>query len=250
MAMNIPAIFGFIGLLVGCRADKLVRLAISQDRALPGLLTTERLFARLNVDNEDVKWYETKMKGDCDKLIFKCYECNPALCKEGPVWTSPVTAGLKFVKIVHEEDQSIMISGYYVGDMSQDPIMLSVTPHFNMMDSFIQLPIDLLKEIITLLTTQGTKHLAIYEQDSFLRISCDDSKYLPSLTFLLKGSELETVPPEIQPASYTIRLPTKMCILRIEFRADGTGSLGLPALIGFYHLSDWNRSRIGTAEVK
>ncbi|KAF4729627.1 hypothetical protein FOZ63_002847 [Perkinsus olseni] len=357
MAMNIPAIFGFIGLLVGCRADKLVSLAISQDRARPGLLTSERLFARLNVDNEDVKvvidtrspctiliwkmWYETKMKGDCDKLIFKCYECNPASCKEGPVWTVPafdgkpmfvfehsgtfafgnLTAagiefaltescrcrpqaslglspplmhlapfrplvyqllaqprserliessafslhlkagenptgelilggedqskfkgGLKFVIIVHKEDQSIIISGYNVGDTSQDPIMLSVTSHLNMVDSFLQLPIDRKKEIIGLLTTQGKKPLAIAEQYGFLRISCG--------TFLLKGSELETVPLKIQPASYTIRLSTKMCILRIEFRDDGTWSLGLPALIGFYHLYDWDRSRIGSAEVK
>ncbi|KAF4672163.1 hypothetical protein FOL46_009396, partial [Perkinsus olseni] len=232
MAMNIPAIFGFIGLLVGCRADKLVRLAISQDRALPGLLTSERLFARLNVDNEDVKAAENPtgelILGGEDKSKYK--------------------GSLKFVKVVHKEDQSIMISGYYVGDISHDPITLSVTSHFNTVDSFLQLPIDHKKEIIRLLTTQGTKPLAIAEQYGFLRISCDDSKYLPSLTFLLKGSELETVPLKIQPASYTIRLSTKMCILRMEFRDNGTWSLGLPALIGFYHLYDWDRSRIGIAE--
>ncbi|KAF4716869.1 hypothetical protein FOZ63_012837 [Perkinsus olseni] len=102
--------------------------------------------------------------------------------------------------------------------------------------------------VMHLLRTGGERPVNITEASGMYRISCGDAEYLPSISFLMRGSKGKLLSLRVKPASYVSEETEGRCILAILF--DGPWTIGLPAFIGRYFLYDWDKSRIGIAKVK
>ncbi|KAF4714711.1 hypothetical protein FOZ63_025543, partial [Perkinsus olseni] len=108
--------FGFLSLLVGSCREKLVRMTISPQKTTASATSAE-LMADLKVDGQDVtvqvdtgslytffvekQWYERTRPGGCAELKFKCYDCDPSSCHEGPTKTHEFSGGSQVTVFQH-----------------------------------------------------------------------------------------------------------------------------------------------------
>ncbi|EER16092.1 hypothetical protein Pmar_PMAR003555 [Perkinsus marinus ATCC 50983] len=99
-----------------CWGEKLIRMDISPQK-VSGAANSAHLLANLKIDGEDVTalvdtgspityfvwrhWYESTAPGGCEKIIYKCYECNPAPCREGPKKQFEVFDGTRVTLFPH-----------------------------------------------------------------------------------------------------------------------------------------------------
>ncbi|KAF4736878.1 hypothetical protein FOZ62_027957 [Perkinsus olseni] len=109
------------------------------------------------------------------------------------------------------------------------------------------MPWDIAGHALHWLETAGQASVTIREDRGFFEISCQDAKYLPSITYFMEAWNGEEVPLEIPSTSYVYKKTEAICILAITFRDRWI--LGLPALIGHYFLYDWQNGQIGFAKV-
>ncbi|KAF4690008.1 hypothetical protein FOZ60_000761 [Perkinsus olseni] len=240
--------FGFLSLLVGSCGEKLVRMTISPQK------TTAKK-----------QWYERTHPGGCAELKFKCYDCDPSSCHEGPTKTheffggSQLLAKPKSQRLIEESVFSVYLktgkdpSGELIlggGDKSKYAGPLKYVKVVNKEEQSIMMPDKFKTPVLQLLRTAGKKPVTITESAGFYELSCGDIENLPSITFCLKEDSLlpKKVSLEIPPASYVTADVDSSSTLAIEFA--GSWLLGLPTLIGNYHLYDWDKSRIGVAKVR
>ncbi|KAF4653072.1 hypothetical protein FOZ61_009209 [Perkinsus olseni] len=204
-----PAVLGFIGLLVGSNGEKLVRMAISPQRITPCDPTSVQLVAHL--------------KG---KYI-------------GP---------LQNVLVVNQGNQVSFVVSFGIGDVTKNRVFVGEPGLFDTGSNVLVMPWDIAGQALHWLETAGQASVTIRDDRGFFEISCQDAKYLPSITYFMQGwNGEEVVPLEIPPASYVYKKTEAVCILAITF--GDRWILGLPALIGHYFLYDWQNARIGFAKV-
>ncbi|EER01782.1 hypothetical protein Pmar_PMAR015524 [Perkinsus marinus ATCC 50983] len=344
-----------------CWAEKLIRMSIFVQKE-DALTNPGDLMTNLKVDGEDVTvlvdtgspftyfvwrhWYESTNPGGCEKIIYKCYECNPAPCHEGPkkhvkfidgtyvnvfFYSGKVNFGsftasgidfgllagtnggasaalglaprspsakpyvplinqllalpkserpieksifsvylnaashptgelilggqdkskyigsLKYMK-VNMVEETVKMSGLGIGDVAKHRIRVSAEGHVDTGCNYIGLPERLKGSVLKLLATVGDKPVKIEENSGVYEVSCGDAKYLPPITFFVKGTGLfpSDVSIEVLPSSYVVQESESSCFLAILF--DDMWILGLPTVFGHYYLYDWEKSRIGVAK--
>ncbi|KAF4709578.1 hypothetical protein FOZ63_021510, partial [Perkinsus olseni] len=109
-------VFGFLALLNGSCGQKLVRMAISPQK-VTAAANSAQLLANLKADGKDVtvlvdtgnpytffvekQWYERTRPGGCAELKYKCYDCSPPSCREGPTKTYEFFDGLQVTVFQH-----------------------------------------------------------------------------------------------------------------------------------------------------
>ncbi|KAF4691253.1 hypothetical protein FOZ63_000815 [Perkinsus olseni] len=232
------------GLVVGCNESPFAALGLSPPSAKskPYVPLIYQLLAK------------PKSQRLIEKSVFSVY-LNAGKDPSGELILggedkSKYTGPLRYVKVVNKEEQSIMVTDLGIGDASKNRIKVSQAGYLDTGTNVIEMPDKLKTPVLQLLRTAGKKPVTITENAGFYELSCGDSENLPSITFFLKEDSLlpNKVPLEIPPASYVNADVDSSCTLAIEFA--GTWLLGLPTLIGNYHLYDWDKSRIGVAKVR
>ncbi|KAF4708701.1 hypothetical protein FOZ62_023528, partial [Perkinsus olseni] len=143
-------------------------------------------------------------------------------------------APLKYVQIVNKDEQFVQLMGLAIGSDPKYRIPLTASAAFDTGASHIYINEKFKKQLIDFLQIAGQKKVSIQQERLKLLISCDDAKYLPSMTFSIKGLKGEAIPLEIPATSLVSKYNGGTCILRLAFVADDECVLGASAFMGKY----------------
>ncbi|KAF4708278.1 hypothetical protein FOZ63_000924, partial [Perkinsus olseni] len=154
---------------------------------------------------------------------------------------------LQNVLVVNQGNQVSFVASFGIGDVTKNRVFVGEPGLFDTGSNVLVMPWDIAGHALHWLETAGQASVTIREDRGFFEISCQDAKYLPSITYFMEAWNGEEVPLEIPSTSYVYKKTEAICILAITFRDRWI--LGLPALIGHYFLYDWQNGQIGFAKV-
>ncbi|KAF4665291.1 hypothetical protein FOL47_004664 [Perkinsus chesapeaki] len=157
---------------------------------------------------------------------------------------------LGYVRIVDDEEQFVQLLGVWIGKKQKGLMRLKAWATLDSGTTHLCVPLSQKRTFLKLLRDSGKKRVAIEEESGHYRLSCAKAKYLPSITFHLRGLQGEEVPLELPGLNIVTKDDWNRCYVDIFFHEVEQWILGSNAFIGYYYFYEAPESRIGFARAR
>ncbi|KAF4690025.1 hypothetical protein FOZ63_029669 [Perkinsus olseni] len=155
---------------------------------------------------------------------------------------------LEYVEAIHLDfaPPGISIAGLGIGNDSTNRIDVSSVAFLDTGSSKMHIHESLKPRVLALLQSAGTKAVVIKEESGSFIVACEDVKYLPSITFFMKGLQADEVSVDVFPDALKGERQDGSCELALAF--GKVWYLGLPTVVG--KCVSVNETRIGLGKAK